>query len=1018
MPELNKTNVRSRLKSLFSYSLATINGYLGSSVFESSGYASIIKTGYFDIFSDVGLNLLNSGLDDIYSRDVFKHTIISLDKNDILQNPDLNKISIKTISTIILEEANRDEYGFEKRILKKVGNFPDKEWERFFRFFAVAGKDGFTITEQEIDELVPVNLLNYFNVRSREVEELTFLSTEAWKNILDSIFEFFEYYLSKDATELLARRFYEDYTKVLKKNLINDLSLNGKAYASMQFRILGELLQFTKKNYELSDNIYDVIDNLNKKIDEIIEKSPNYYSLENANRWDDIFDDFNSFKERQNITHKNTEIVKKDAEIIEESLRNQANLRFARPQGLINIPHKQNPYFIEQENIFEKIEEQLKTKKIASLHGIHGLGKTTIVVEYAYRVKDRYDFIVFILATEEKLEQEMAYLAERFIEGAKDVPDQKAKAEIFKEFLETQENYLVIFDNLESNDQIRNYFPHTYKGDILYTCNKDLYIGESCEVKLDAFSQTEAELFLYRKANADSNAENEDIHAEELSKIQKVISELGKLPIALNIAGAYINKKLLGKVGKANHYDIYVDLLEKNLPRTLQIADINDLILPEPLIAAFTISLEKIKTPNDESENEKIIALLAEAFLNICAFCVPEEIPEDIIYNSLFEYIETKSLPVSQRILWKETVALLNDFNLIEKQEIIYKDKDRYEAFEIHRSLQKISFVRLNDDEKLNIAGILIEVFLSSFPEESYRIYEGYGKYVPHAQKFLTIAEKLNIKNHRIAVLYNQIGFYLKEIGQYAETEPLYIKAKDIRETIFGENHPDTAASYNNLAGLYDLQGRYAEAEPLYIKAKDIREKMFGETHPYTATIYNNLAGLYDAQNRFEEAEPLYIKAINIFEKVFGKTHPDTATSYNNLAGIYRMQGRFNEAESLYKKSLAISEEVLGKTHPFTATSYNNLALFYNSQDKYNEAESLFIKSKDIQEKVLGENHPNTATSYMNLGAFYYKQGKYVEALELCEKALKILSNYLPENHPNIKICESWIEYIKKALGE
>ena len=59
-----------------------------------------------------------------------------------------------------------------------------------------------------------------------------------------------------------------------------------------------------------------------------------------------------------------------------------------------------------------------------------------------------------------------------------------------------------------------------------------------------------------------------------------------------------------------------------------------------------------------------------------------------------------------------------------------------------------------------------------------------------------------------------------------------------------GNQHPSTAASINNMAGLLEYQERYDEAEPLYVKALDILVGAFGEQHPNSATTMNNL-GLF-----------------------------------------------------------------------------------------------------------------------------------------------------------------------------
>jgi tetratricopeptide (TPR) repeat protein len=53
-------------------------------------------------------------------------------------------------------------------------------------------------------------------------------------------------------------------------------------------------------------------------------------------------------------------------------------------------------------------------------------------------------------------------------------------------------------------------------------------------------------------------------------------------------------------------------------------------------------------------------------------------------------------------------------------------------------------------------------------------------------------------------------------MGEYAKAEPLYREALEIRQKVFGREHPDTAESLDNLAGLYWAIGDYAKAEPLY----------------------------------------------------------------------------------------------------------------------------------------------------------------------------------------------------------
>ena len=46
-------------------------------------------------------------------------------------------------------------------------------------------------------------------------------------------------------------------------------------------------------------------------------------------------------------------------------------------------------------------------------------------------------------------------------------------------------------------------------------------------------------------------------------------------------------------------------------------------------------------------------------------------------------------------------------------------------------------------------------------------------------------------------------------LGEYNQAKELLEKALTIREKIFGEDHADVAASYNNLASVYYSLGKY-----------------------------------------------------------------------------------------------------------------------------------------------------------------------------------------------------------------
>lgn len=88
------------------------------------------------------------------------------------------------------------------------------------------------------------------------------------------------------------------------------------------------------------------------------------------------------------------------------------------------------------------------------------------------------------------------------------------------------------------------------------------------------------------------------------------------------------------------------------------------------------------------------------------------------------------------------------------------------------------------------------------------------------------------------------VGRYFEGQGDYAQAEPWYKQSLQECEVKFGlsPEHPDVAASLNNLAGLYESRGKYAEAEPLYVRSLAIYEKVLGPEHPDTKKVRNNYA--------------------------------------------------------------------------------------------------------------------------------------------------------------------------------
>ncbi len=84
-------------------------------------------------------------------------------------------------------------------------------------------------------------------------------------------------------------------------------------------------------------------------------------------------------------------------------------------------------------------------------------------------------------------------------------------------------------------------------------------------------------------------------------------------------------------------------------------------------------------------------------------------------------------------------------------------------------------------------------------------------------------------------------GMSAYQQGRYLEAEESLLLALESVQKLRGRDL-DFALILNNLASLYRNLGRYAEAEPLYQHALGIREQALGPAHPDVATSLNYLA--------------------------------------------------------------------------------------------------------------------------------------------------------------------------------
>ncbi|MHC4596101.1 MAG: protein kinase domain-containing protein [Planctomycetota bacterium] len=110
------------------------------------------------------------------------------------------------------------------------------------------------------------------------------------------------------------------------------------------------------------------------------------------------------------------------------------------------------------------------------------------------------------------------------------------------------------------------------------------------------------------------------------------------------------------------------------------------------------------------------------------------------------------------------------------------------------------------------------------------------------------------------AAARTMLGSFYFHLNNNKAAEPHLERAYQLFREQFGEEHPITLHSMNNLVGLYLLQARYDEAESLLDKVLKIGPRVLGEESPEMLQAMRQLIELYEAWGKPEKAEEWRVK--------------------------------------------------------------------------------------------------------------------------------------------------------------
>jgi len=189
-------------------------------------------------------------------------------------------------------------------------------------------------------------------------------------------------------------------------------------------------------------------------------------------------------------------------------------------------------------------------------------------------------------------------------------------------------------------------------------------------------------------------------------------------------------------------------------------------------------------------------------------------------------------------------------------------------------------------------------------------------------------------------------------------------------------DHPDTATSLVNVGSVLVSQERYAEAEPLFQRALEIREKAFGHDNVSTAGAETNLAWLYSEEGKISDAAPLYAHTLAVYEKLYGSEHRFITGALENVAFIRFAEGKTDECDQLLGRMMDIQRKQKREGEDSEATALLDKAGKFMDEKNYPMAKACYFSACSIFRNVRGPDDAAVQDCLGKIAEIYRAQGK------------------------------------------
>jgi tetratricopeptide (TPR) repeat protein len=632
-----------------------------------------------------------------------------------------------------------------------------------------------------------------------------------------------------------------------------------------------------------------------------------------------------------------------------------------------------NPNFTGREALLERLHNELLGHRAAAVlpqavYGMGGVGKSQLVNEYVHQHRSELDLIWWIPAeNESQILTSLTRLAQRLDLDVS--PEANNAVPAVREALSTGKvpfaNWLLVFDNAESVEDVRSYFPTGGAGKILVTSRNPGWARAAQALEVDVFTRDESKKFL--------TARNPELAPEDANRLAEA---LGDLPLAVEQAAAW-------RAETGMSVDEYLELLDDKRLELLSSTTSPD--YPTSVAAAWNISLDELDATNPA----------ALQLLQVCSYLSP-----DPISRKLFSGFAIAPLGEGLDEALSDAFQLGRAIQDIKRFSLARLDP-RTDTLQIHRLVQKVLKARMNDHEHDLMSGSAHALLATANPHQpsSRDSWDRYQALLPHVIAS-RVVESDDQDVQRLAFETVEFLYYWGDHKGCIEfADELYRQ----RRRLFGESSEQALSLAKYLGYIKCVMGDFTSATKLFEDALRLYLASLGEEHEETLDAMRMVGFGYQASGDFEKAKQIHMRGYETCLRVLpsGPDHRVSLETANSLGVSLRLTGEFADAVRRDEETHQRFANVIGPDDVNSLWSYDNYNASLREAGKYLVARRQQELVYDRFTAAFGDDKPYVLRAARNLAVARRRAGEHAGALSLAAETAEKFRRRYGDVHPD-----------------